>query len=72
MADVILFFGTNADTMIATKALKDAGVNAKMIPKPANVSTASNLCLSIDAGSETQAKSALTTAGVALGGVVKS
>lgn len=71
MADVILFFGTNADTMIATKALKDAGVTAKMIPKPANVSTASNLCLSIDAGVESQAKTALTTAGVALGGVVK-
>lgn len=71
MADVILFFGTNADTMIATKALKDAGVTAKMIPKPANVSAASNLCLSIDSGVELQAKSALTTAGVALGGVVK-
>lgn len=57
--------------MIATKTLKDAGVTAKMIPKPANVSTPSNLCLSIDAGVETQAKTALTTAGVALGGVVK-
>ncbi len=71
MADVILFFGSNADTMIATKALKDAGVTAKMIPKPANVTTPSNLCLSIDPGVEAQAKTALTTAGVALGGVVK-
>jgi hypothetical protein len=71
MADVILFFSTNADTMIATKALKDAGVTAKMIPKPANVSTTSNLCLSIDPAVESQAKTALTTAGVALGGVVK-
>ena len=71
MADLILFFGSNADTMIATKALKDAGVTAKMIPKPANVNTSSNLCLSIDVGSETQAKSALSGAGVALGGVVK-
>lgn len=71
MADVILFFGTNADTMIATKALKDAGVTAKMIPKPANVAASSNLCLSIDAGVESQAKTALTTAGVALGGIVK-
>ena len=26
MADVILFFASNADTMIATKALKDGGV----------------------------------------------
>jgi hypothetical protein len=71
MADVILFFSSNADTMIATKALKDAGVTAKMIPKPANVTTTSNLCLSIDSGVESQAKTALTTAGVALGGVVK-
>lgn len=72
MADVILFFGTNADTMIATKTLKDAGVTAKMIPKPANVASSSNLCLTIDAGSEGQAKTALSTAGVTLGGVVKA
>ncbi len=71
MADLILFFGSNADTMIATKALKDAGILAKMIPKPASVNTASNLCLSIDGGAESQAKTALTGAGVALGGVVK-
>ncbi|HVA34127.1 MAG TPA: putative Se/S carrier-like protein [Candidatus Baltobacteraceae bacterium] len=71
MADVILFFDTNADTMIATKTLKDAGVTAKMIPKPANVTSSSNLCLSIDAGVETQATSALSTAGVSLGGVVR-
>jgi hypothetical protein len=71
MAEVILFFGSNADAMIATKKLKDAGVVAKMIPRPPNVATTSNLCLSIDAGAENQAKSALSTAGVALGGVVK-
>lgn len=71
MADVILFFSSNADTMIATKALKDAGVSAKMIPKPASVNSASNLCLSIDGGLEGQATAALGTAGVTLGGVVK-
>lgn len=71
MADLILYFGTNADTMIATKALKDAGIPAKMIPKPANVSSTANLCLTIDGGAEAQAKSALTGAGVALGGVVR-
>ncbi|HVA28401.1 MAG TPA: putative Se/S carrier-like protein [Candidatus Baltobacteraceae bacterium] len=71
MADVILFFGSNADTMIATKTLKDAGISAKMIPKPANVTSPSNLCLSIDMGVEGQAKTALSGAGVALGGVVK-
>ena len=71
MADLILFFASNADTMIATKTLKDAGVIAKMIPKPASVTSGSNLCLMVDAGAETQAKSALSGAGVALGGVVK-
>ena len=71
MADLILFFGSNADTMIATKALKDAGISAKMIPKPPTVNSASNLCLSIDGGVESQAKSALSGAGVPLGGIVK-
>lgn len=71
MADLILFFASNADTMIATKTLKDSGITAKMIPKPASVSTASNLCLSIDAGAESQAKTVLSGAGVSLGGVVK-
>ena len=71
MADVILFFSSNADTMIATKALKDAGVAAKMIPKPAAVNSASNLCLSIDGGAETAAVSALQGAKISLGGVVK-
>jgi hypothetical protein len=71
MADVILYFGSNADTMIATKALKDAGVAAKMIPRPSHIAAPSNLCLSIDAGAESQARDALTTAGVALGGVAR-
>ncbi len=71
MADVIFFFSSNADTMIATKALKDAGVAAKMIPKPASVNASSNLCLSIDGGVEGLAVSALKGANIALGGVVK-
>jgi hypothetical protein len=71
VADVILYFSSNADTMIATKALKDAGIAAKMIPKPANVSAAANLCLSIDAGAESPAASAIKAANIALGGVVK-
>lgn len=71
MADIVLFFATNADAMIATKALKDAGVSAKMIPKPATVKSGSNLCLTIDGGAEASAKTALSGAGVTLGGVVK-
>ncbi|HEY8313719.1 MAG TPA: putative Se/S carrier-like protein [Candidatus Baltobacteraceae bacterium] len=71
MADVILYFGSNADTMIATKALKDAGIAAKMIPKPPTLNATSNLCLSIDAGVETPAANAIKAANIALGGVVK-
>ena len=71
MADVILFFASNADTMIATKALKDGGVAAKMIPKPAHVTASANLCLSVDPGVEANAVALLGKANVALGGVVK-
>lgn len=71
MADVILFFSSNSDTMIATKALKDSGVTAKMIPKPANVASTANLCLSVDGTAESAAVAALAKANVALGGVVK-
>ena len=69
MADVILFFSSNADTMIATKALKDGGVAAKMIPKPAHVSASANLALSVDGAAESTAIAVLGKANVALGGV---
>ena len=71
MADVILFFSSNADTMIATKTLKDAGVTAKMIPKPATVNSSSNLCLTVDGAVESAAVNAIKSANIALGGVVK-
>ena len=71
MADVILFFSSNADTMIATKALKDAGVAAKMIPKPASVSSSANLALAVDGSVEASAVSALGKANVTLGGIVR-
>jgi hypothetical protein len=71
MADVILFFGSNADTMIATKALKDGGIVAKMIPKPAHVSAAANLALSVDSAAEASAIAVLGAAHVALGGVAR-
>jgi hypothetical protein len=71
MPDVILFFGSNADTMIATKALKDGGITAKMIPKPAGVNSPANLCLSITPDVEAGALAALSSANVNLGGVVK-
>jgi hypothetical protein len=71
MPEVILFFGSNADAMVATKTLKDGGIAAKMIPKPVHVVAQANLCLSVDAGLEGNAVAALGKANVKLGGVVK-
>ncbi|MHB1550238.1 MAG: putative Se/S carrier-like protein [Vulcanimicrobiaceae bacterium] len=71
MADAVLFFSSNADTMIATKALKDAGVASKLIPKPVHLAAKSNLCISIDAALESAAVAAIAAANVALGGVAK-
>lgn len=71
MADVILFFGSNADTMIATKALKDGGISAKMIPKPAHVAATANLALTIERAAEAAAVALLGRSNVALSGVVK-
>ena len=71
MPDVILYFGSNADTMIATKALKDGGISAKMIPKPAGAATAATLALSVGPALEANAVAVLGKANVALGGVVK-
>jgi len=51
------------------KALKDAGVVAKMIPKPAHVTSTANLCLSVDASAKDGAVAALGKANVALGGI---
>ncbi len=71
MPDVILYFGSNAATMIATKALKDGGIAAKMIPKPAAAATSANLALSVAPAFELSAVAVLGKANVALGGVVK-
>jgi hypothetical protein len=71
LADVILYFGSNADTMIATKALKDGGVVAKMIPKPAHVNATANLALTVEGAAESAAIAVLGKANVALGGVAR-
>jgi hypothetical protein len=70
MSEVILYFDTDIDTMIATKTLRLGGVAARLIPRPTSLAaTLSHLCLTIDAALEANAKSALTGAGVAFAGV---
>jgi len=67
----LLVFASNAGTMIATKTLRDSGVAARMIPTPASVSSASNLCLSIDHAAEALAMSALAAARVSISSVCR-
>ncbi|HTA38762.1 MAG TPA: hypothetical protein VK760_06790 [Candidatus Acidoferrales bacterium] len=72
MAEVILYFGNDIDTMIATKALRLGGVKARVIPRPPSAAaTLSHLCLTVDADVEANAKSALAGAGVELRAVTK-
>ncbi|HUN29227.1 MAG TPA: putative Se/S carrier-like protein [Alphaproteobacteria bacterium] len=69
ISEIILYFDSNSDTMIAGKALRDAGVTAKMMPKPASVQSDTNLCLAIGAESESRAKAAISSTGINLAGI---
>jgi hypothetical protein len=69
--EIVLYFGSNAETMIASKTLKEAGVASRMIPRPAGIATASNLCISVTSDIEARATAVLTGAGVAPGGIAR-
>jgi hypothetical protein len=71
MENVVLVFASNAGTMIATKTLRDSGVSARMVPRPASVQSASNLCLSIDQAFEERAIEALRAARVSVSAVCR-
>lgn len=69
--NVILVFPSNSGTMIATKALRDSGVAARMIPTPPSAQSTANLCLSIDGAAEAAAIAALEAANVMISAVVR-
>jgi len=71
METVVLVFSSNAGAMIATRTLRESGVPARMIPTPASVQSASNLCLSIDHAAESRAISALAAAKVSISAVCR-
>jgi hypothetical protein len=70
MGDLILFFATNTETMMATSALKEAGISVQMVPRPSTLATSSNFCLRIAAAAERPAESVLRAARIALAGFV--
>jgi hypothetical protein len=71
MTNVILLFPSNSGTMIATKALRDSGVVARMMPTPPSVQSASNLCLSIEHSAEAAALAVLKVAKVGVTTIVR-
>jgi hypothetical protein len=71
MSNVILLFPSNSGTMIATKTLRDSGVAAKVIPTPASVHSACNLCLSVEFAAEVDALAALKAARVSPSSIVR-
>lgn len=71
IADVVFYFGTNQDTMIAGKALRDANIVARMIPRPASVTSSdANLCLAVAQEHANRASVAISGAGVAPKGTI--
>jgi hypothetical protein len=71
MQTVVLLFASNAGTMIATKALRDSGVVARVIPTPAGAGSGSHLSLSIDDVTEARAVAALEEANVSISAVLR-
>jgi hypothetical protein len=71
MAGLILLFPSNSGMMVATRALKDSGVQARMMPVPASAQSSSNLCLSIDLAMETTALAALKVANIDVSEVLR-
>jgi Protein of unknown function (DUF3343) len=70
VTDVVFYFGTNQDTMLAGKVLRDANIVARMIPRPPSVISEANLCLSVAQEAAPRASAAISGAGVALKGVI--
>jgi hypothetical protein len=71
MAALILLFPSNSGMMVATRALKDSGVHARMMPVPASAQSSSNLCLSIDHAMESTALAALKVANIDVSAVLR-
>ena len=68
---MILLFASNSGTMVATKALRDSGVPARMIPTPPGLRSAANLSLSVERAAEAAALAALGLAKVSVASVAR-
>ncbi len=55
-----MLFASDTDTMVAGKALRDAGVFNKIVAKPAGIETSAHMCLEIKPDEELKARNILS------------
>ena len=70
MSHVVIYFASNTETMVAGKALRDAGVWNKIVPRPTAAKTEANMCLEIELTAEMKAMTVLSSASVPIAGTV--
>ena len=62
MSHTLMLFASDTDTMVAGKALRDAGVFNKIVAKPAGVNASAHMCLEIKPDEELKARNVLSSA----------
>ena len=70
MSRVIMYFSNDTDTMVAGKALRDAGVWNKIVAKPKAANTDAHMALEIELTAEMKAMTILSSKSVVIGGTV--
>ena len=56
-----MLFANDTDTMVAGKALRDAGIFNKIVAKPTGVQTNAHMCLEIKPDEELKARTVLSS-----------
>ena len=70
LSHVVIYFSSNTETMLAGKALRDAGVWNKIVPRPSAAKTDANMCLEIELTAEMKAMTVLSSVDVPMMGSV--
>lgn len=68
MSHVLMYFSSDTETMVAGKALRDAGVWNKIVAKPPAARTDAHMALEIEMSAETKAMTVLASNSVAIEG----
>jgi hypothetical protein len=61
LSHTLVLFANDTETMVAGKALRDAGVFNKIVAKPAGIETNAHMCLEIKPDEELKARNVLSS-----------